>query len=421
MQNNTLDFDSIFEGVDLPEDFTAKLKQAFAEAVDKKVEEKLGPVKTKSAAYAVGTKKAMEMTGDEPPLEKSTIKKAHKIAKGVMKSAGIKEEDVTEEDIVTLESEMEDEEEMDNEEEMEESEELSEAEMTADDIRKLLADTDIIRVLNAADEQRGQFAASMRSALTDLYGNSVAEPFLNMITSLFDIIANDPRISTLIAQEIKKSEKPAEGEATATTEEESENVDVYEEITESLDKYLTYVAESWVEENRLAVEQGLKIEIMESFWAGFKNLFNEHNVQIPEEQSVLDDLNAKIAKLENQLTEQKESFEQKINEQISKTIQYKLKAEQETKKNIFESVAKDLSLTQREKFSKLVEEVAYDSKKAYEEKLKDIAKNIFESTTKSKKKLTEESIVGDQDSETIESADPVMNLYAQAISKNLKF
>jgi hypothetical protein len=412
MQNNTLNFDSIFEGMDLPEDFTAKLKQAFEEAVEQRVEAKMGPM-TKSGAYAVGTKKAMEMTGDEPPLEKSTIRKAHKIAKGVMKSAGIKEgEELTEEeDDVTLESEYEDDEEMTDDEE-----ELTEAEITADDIRKLLADTDIIRVLNAADEQRGKFAASMRSALTDLYGNQVAEPFLNMITSLFDIIANDTRISTLIAQELKKSETPAEGETT-TTEEEIDNIDVYEQV----EKYLTYAAETFVEENRLAVEQGLKIEIMESFWAGFKNLFNEHNIQIPEEQSVIDDLNTKISALENKLIEQKESFDQKINEQISKTIVYKTRAEQETKKNIFESVAKDLSLTQREKFSKLVEEVTFDSKKTYEEKLKDIAKNIFESTTKSKKTLTEESIVGDQDSDSIESKDPVMNLYAQAISKNLKF
>lgn len=39
----------------------------------------------KSMAYATGTKQAMKMTGDEPPLEKSTIKKAHKIAKAILR------------------------------------------------------------------------------------------------------------------------------------------------------------------------------------------------------------------------------------------------------------------------------------------------------------------------------------------------
>lgn len=39
----------------------------------------------KSMAYATGTKSAMKSTGDEPPLEKSTIKKAHKIAKAILR------------------------------------------------------------------------------------------------------------------------------------------------------------------------------------------------------------------------------------------------------------------------------------------------------------------------------------------------
>lgn len=46
----------------------------------------------KSMAYATGTKKAMQMTGDKPPLEKSTINKAHKIAKAMLR----KEEFTTE-------------------------------------------------------------------------------------------------------------------------------------------------------------------------------------------------------------------------------------------------------------------------------------------------------------------------------------
>ena len=36
--------------------------------------------------YAIGMAQAMKSTGDKPPLEKSTIKKAHDIAKSVEKS-----------------------------------------------------------------------------------------------------------------------------------------------------------------------------------------------------------------------------------------------------------------------------------------------------------------------------------------------
>ena len=47
----------------------------------------------KSMAYATGTKKAMQMTGDKPPLEKSTIKKAHKIAKAMLRKEEVEVEE----------------------------------------------------------------------------------------------------------------------------------------------------------------------------------------------------------------------------------------------------------------------------------------------------------------------------------------
>ena len=42
--------------------------------------------------YAIGMAQAMKSTGDKPPLEKSTIKKAHKIAKSVMKNESIEDQ-----------------------------------------------------------------------------------------------------------------------------------------------------------------------------------------------------------------------------------------------------------------------------------------------------------------------------------------
>jgi hypothetical protein len=421
MENNQDPFDSIFEGIDLPEDFAAKLKTAFDEAVNQKVQEatKLGPVDTPPEAYAVGMASAMKTSGDKPPLKKSTIKKAHDIAKGVMKTAGIEEED---EEIVRLESEGE----MEDEEEVMEQEAKD---FTPEDIRALLTDIDIVRLLQATDSERTKLLNSMRAAITDLSGNSMAEPFLSLVMSIMQVIADDPRISTMVARELKGMEKTPTPEPEVAAEE--ENIEVYENVIESVDKYLTYVAESWLEENALAVEQGLKIEIMESFWSGLKTMFVEHNIVIPEETNVVEDLKTKIADLESTISEEKQSFveeikkikeqyEEKLNEEMNRSILYKNKAEVSTKKAIFESVSKDLSLAQKERFAKLVESVTYESKSSYEEKLKDIAKNAFD-TSKSKKKLTEESMVEISDDNTIITDDPIMNLYSNAISKNLKF
>ena len=208
-------------------------------------------------------------------------------------------------------------------------------------------------------------------------------------------------------------------------------LEVYENVVESVDKYLTYVAESWLEDNTLAVEQGLKIEIMESFWSGLKTMFVEHNIVIPEETNVVEDLKTKIADLQStiseektafvvELTKQKQQFEEKLNEEINKSIVYKNRAETSSKKVIFESVSKDLTLTQKERFAKLSESVTYESKKSYEEKLKDIVKNAFESA-KTKKKLTEDSMISVSDDTQIIADDPIINLYSQAISNNLKF
>ena len=208
-------------------------------------------------------------------------------------------------------------------------------------------------------------------------------------------------------------------------------LEVYENVVNSVDKYLTYVAESWLEDNTLAVEQGLKIEIMESFWSGLKTMFVEHNIVIPEETNVVEDLKTKIADLQStiseektafvvELTKQKQQFEEKLNEEINKSIVYKNRAETSSKKVIFESVSKDLTLTQKERFAKLSESVTYESKKSYEEKLKDIVKNAFESA-KTKKKLTEDSMISVSDDTQIIADDPIINLYSQAISNNLKF
>jgi len=447
MEINNIDFDSIFEGIDLPEDFAAKLKTAFDEAVNKKVREatKLGPVDTPPEAYAVGMSAAMKATGDNPPLSKKTIRKAHKIAKGVMKSAGIKVEETIEEladvceecgaemegtvcEACGWEAPMKEESEeivrLESEGEMEDEEEMNEAEL---DPKELVMDTDMRKILAALKINPSKFAMSLQNAMKDVEGNMVADDAFNAMVEILSAIANDTNVASRLANALKDmTAQPAEE---PTTEEET--LEVYENVIESVDKYLTYVAESWIEENTLAVEQGLKIEIMESFWNGLKTLYVENNIVLPEEINVVEDLNTKIADLESTLSEEKQAFaeelskqkaqyEEKINEEINRSIVYKNKAEESTKKAVFESVSKDLSLSQKERFAKLTESVTYESKKSYEEKLKDIVKNAFDSS-KPKKKLTEESMIEVSEENTIISEDPIMNLYSQAISKNVKF
>ena len=375
MENTQDPFDSIFEGIVLPEDFAAKLKTAFDSVVAQKVQEAT--------------------------------------TKGIMNTTGLTE----------TEHDMEVEDEMVNEVEL--------------DPQELAMDNDIKKILTALKISPSKFAVSLQSSIKDVETNTIADDSFNAMISILSAIAADSSVAARLAKALKdmetakSSEEPAATEPADNMKQVNAELEVYENVVESVDKYLTYVAESWLEDNTLAVEQGLKIEIMESFWSGLKTMFVEHNIVIPEETNVVEVLETKIADLQStiseektafvvKLTKQKQQFEEKLNEEINKSIVYKNRAETSSKKVIFESVSKDLTLTQKERFAKLSESVTYESKKSYEEKLKDIVKNAFESA-KTKKKLTEDSMISVSDDTQIIADDPIINLYSQAISNNLKF
>ena len=56
------------------------------------------------------------------------------------------------------------------------------------------------------------------------------------------------------------------------------------DLSEAVDKYLTYCAEEWTKENELAIERGLRSEMTENFIEGLKTLFVEHYVDVPEDK-----------------------------------------------------------------------------------------------------------------------------------------
>ena len=81
-------------------------------------------------------------------------------------------------------------------------------------------------------------------------------------------------------------------------------------LNNRVDSYLEYVSEEWFTENQLAVENGLKEELSESFMTGLKSLFEEHYVSIPEEK--YDVLQSMVEKLDD--------MESKLNEQIERNV-----------------------------------------------------------------------------------------------------
>ena len=153
---------------------------------------------------------------------------------------------------------------------------------------------------------------------------------------------------------------------------------IKESLKERVDSYLEYVADEWFTENELAVEQGLKTEMTESFLAGMKGLFEEHYVTIPED---------KYDVLEN-MVEKLDEMEEKLNEQIEKNISLNKRLAESVADGILDQVSEGLASTQKEKLASLAESVEFESEEEYREKLEMLKESYF-SAAKAPKAHTE--------------------------------
>lgn len=184
-----------------------------------------------------------------------------------------------------------------------------------------------------------------------------------------------------------------------------------EGLVEQVDGYLGYIAEQWMAQNEIALERGIKSEILESFVTGMKSLFEEHYIDVPEEKyDVLGEMEDHIGELEAKLNEQVAA-----NIELSKTIAEAKRAE------IVKTVSEGLTDTETEKFLGLVEELSYEDAATFESKVKTIRENYFTN----KQTTVVESVVTDSPVEVLTEekkpqVDPTMNAYLSALNKITK-
>ena len=189
-----------------------------------------------------------------------------------------------------------------------------------------------------------------------------------------------------------------------------EVVAIKEELNERVDSYLEYVADEWFSENALAVENGLKSEVTESFLDGIKSLFEEHYVSIPEEK--YDVLESMVDKLDE--------MEGKLNEQIERNVALNRRLAESSADGIFATVAEGLADTQKEKLATLAENVEFESEADYREKLATLRGSYFPesaSTPSTSENLSEEVST---DQVITEEVSPMMQAYLQTLSRAAK-
>ena len=124
-----------------------------------------------------------------------------------------------------------------------------------------------------------------------------------------------------------------------------------DELTEKVDSYLDYVVQEWVDENKLAIEKGVRADMVEDFMLGLKGLFEEHYVDIPEEKvDVVEELIAKVDELES-----------KLNEETDKSVDLSNRVKEFEKDQTFSVAADGLTESQIEKLRGLAEGIEFSS------------------------------------------------------------
>ena len=179
------------------------------------------------------------------------------------------------------------------------------------------------------------------------------------------------------------------------------------QLVERVDAYLEYVADEWLQENALVVEQGLKTEMTESFLQGMKGLFEDHYVTIPDDKyNVLESMVDKLDEMET-----------KLNEQIEKNVALNRRLAESVTDVVFAEVSEGLALSQKDKLASLAENVEFDGEDNYREKLANLRESYFPSKAASAQRTVSENLSEEVDYSNNPVVEGVMGRYLQTLQR----
>ena len=233
-----------------------------------------------------------------------------------------------------------------------------------------------------------------------LSGEELSEEFKTKATTIFEaaVIARSQAI-------LEEVEEAMYEEFEASVEE------VKEDLSKKLDDYINYMSEEWFKENQLAIEKGLRSEIVEDFIRGMKTLFEDHYIDIPEEK----------VNVVEELTDKVEDLEDSLNEQIKSAVEMKKQINEYKKTEAIHAVCEGLTQTQVEKLKSLAESVDFTTEEEFGRKLETLVDSYFQSPIKAiQSSVLHEAVEVEEDKKPSSvSVDPAIAQYAQTISKSL--
>lgn len=235
-----------------------------------------------------------------------------------------------------------------------------------------------------------------------LSGENLSEEFVTKAATIFE--------AAVVA---RAEEVIAEAEAQLQEQFDAAVEEIKEDLAAKVDDYLNYMVEEWMKENELAVEKGLRAEIVEDFIGGLRNLFVEHYIDIPTDKvDVVEQLTTKVEELEDSL-----------NEQINKGVELTKELNEQRKIEAIYTACEGLSQTQVEKMKSLAENVEFTTEEGFASKLSTLKESYFKAEVKvADNSALDDEVQFDEEVKPKQNVftDASMEIYAKTISQTLK-
>ena len=221
---------------------------------------------------------------------------------------------------------------------------------------------------------------------------TLSEEFKDKASVIFEA-AIKSKLSDEIDRLEEKYNEELEAEITSTKE----------DLVEKVDSYLNYVVENWMEENKIAIQTGLRTEIAENFMNKMRDLFEESYIDVPESKVDLVD----------ELAESVEELEEKLNKTTGDAIAMAEELESYKRDAIIREAARGLADTQVEKLKSLVEDVDFDDDETFAKKVATIRESYFDKSTSTETAVLD---TDDENDDYVETSGS-MNQYLAALRK----
>ena len=187
-------------------------------------------------------------------------------------------------------------------------------------------------------------------------GENLSEEFMSKTAVIFEAALNER--TTKIREQVLR-------ESASIIQEEVEKVT--QELATRLDEYLNYAVDEWMKENKLAVENGIRTEISESFIGGLKSLFETHYIEVPEKKhDILEDL-----------FNENQELESALNEQIQTNMNLNREVTAGQARAIFLSTVSDMSQVDAERLASLAESIDFSNAQDFQNKLLILKENYL--------------------------------------------